>query len=496
MKDQNQFKSELQKAAYQEEVTPPASVWQKLSTSIPPKGKRSTSPWRLALLLLFLFVVMTAVILRLTEPKSVGAFVLHAENVHDSISESQAIEDPQSKALVNKIKADKPVETSAVVEEKEGDKPKKTINTNTSAIASETDNPISASPIAFNTQEEKTTTNNQNQANDHTLPSQFADDAVVTRDETKAEPISVSNDPENSLAAAPINKEISDSSQPDPPFETATILSPLPLWLFMPLQSQKKGYEIVTLPLNNQSVLKTSKWRMYTDAYIGGGWAARSMSAEDPEMVSYLNLRDGSEQDLSWFESGIRVGMAVRRWRFDLGLQYGQINAYMQYTYLGHRQMVAMEVIDAMGLPRIDTVLRFGTRERIVQNTYRDISIPLRVGYQFYQGGVGITAYVGVNPVFGLQPQGVILRTDETDYNLQADPEEWFNRQMRWYGTAQIQLSVPMNNRASFLLDMGIIHDFNGINTDSNPIDQSYNMLRGSAGVRYFFESQATKGAF
>lgn len=494
MKDQNQFKSELQREAYQEEITPPASVWKKLATSIPLKNKRSTSPWRLSLLLLLLLIVMTAVILRLSGPKSIGAFELYAESNNNMARSPQVDQNDQSKELSNTTGQDI---TKGSFKDKQERNAKVPENKTKGDNIKTNNNRVIQTPLAMNAREKKTTSQTS-YINYGDIPSsQPSEPSVQTQEKSPLEQISTINEGETSLNAPSKYSELTENSQSlGKTIPSADRLNPLPMLLGIPLESlQQNQYLRKTIPGIKPKV-KTKIWRMYSDAYVGGGWATSSLSAVESEMSSYLNLRENSEQDLSYFESGIRMGLMDRRWHFEVGLQYGQINAYMQHRYTGIKQMTTVLVMDPTGLTRVDSVLRFGTRERIVRNTYREISIPLRVGYQLYQGRIGLTAYVGVNPVFGLQPQGIILRPDESDYPLEADPESWFNRGMRWYGTAQIQLSLPVFDKVAFILDMGIIHDFSGIQTDHNPIEQSYNMLRGSAGVRYYFDRQATKHPF
>lgn len=494
MKDQNQFKSELQRAAYQEEITPPASVWKKLVTSIPPKIKRSTSPWRLSLLLLLLLIVMTAAILRLNEPKLIGAFELYAESNNHMVRSLQVDQNDQSKELSNTTNQDKTTVSNNNKEESNSrvsqNKPKGD-NTKTNI------NRVIQTPLTMKARDEKTTSPTSYINYGDTRSSQPSETLVKTQEKSTLNQTSSEKEGETNLNVPTIYSELKEISQSlGKTIQSENQINPLPILLGTPLESlQQNQYIRKTIPEINPKA-ETKILRMYTDAYAGGGWATRRLSALESEMSSYLNLRENSERDLSYFESGIRMGLMARRWHFEVGLQYGQINAYMQHTYMGIKQMTTVLVMDPTGLTRVDSVLRFGTRERIVRNTYRDISIPLRVGYQLYQGRIGLTAYVGVNPVFGLQPQGIILRPDESDYPLEADPESWFNRGMRWYGTAQIQLSLPVFDNVAFILDMGVIHDFNGIQTDQNPIEQSYNMLRGSAGVRYFFNHQATKHPF
>ena len=263
--------------------------------------------------------------------------------------------------------------------------------------------------------------------------------------------------------------------------------------------SQLKRENIsITLPLMSRSLLVNQERVIYySDVYFGSGLPSRHMVASSTELEPYLNLRNESESDISWIEAGWRLGIQVNRWLFDLGVQYGQINAFMQHTYNDYRRTVEVPTFDNSGqLIALDTMTRFGTRERIVRNTYREWSLPMRIGYKFLDRRVSLLAFIGIQPVFGLQPRGVILDQGLNDYNLAEDNLGWFDTGVRWQGMGYIQAELPFSSRLSCLIDAGAIVGFSGLHSGDNPIQQRYNMVRGSIGLRYYLGAQATSIQF
>jgi len=460
----NRENNKLKDAAYSAQVTPPGEVWDGIVKQLPEKNRPVWIWWLTGVSILSLIGILSYVWLNQTDK---GTELSHP--IEQEISSGTAISD------ASKVTEKSTVPPTASTSEKASlkkapltDNPISSTNTLTETKSNSPQHPIATDGLSSKSSKENQPTSDNKG---------LAPRSEISSDRKTLE--SRQNDNDN-MAAVEALAEKSLLLQPLPSIWPA-LTGKIPLIEDPTILHKTDCYEFNT---------KLSSW--YVDAYVTGGKPLRSILAPHPDREGFIQQRLDSEQLWHSMGGGIRLGTKIKRWRFDIGLNYLQINEL--FTYLDPLATVPVytEVFDNDGnLIRIDSSFMIGTRDRAVANTYRMISIPLRVGFEWYRrGSWSASLHAGVEWARLFSSEGIILDDSQRDYPLQNDPEQFFRNTSMWQLHTGLQVSYNVSRRASLFVYPLYIHSLQPISTETAPFIQRYHHYNVQIGLRYNFNGK------
>lgn len=238
--------------------------------------------------------------------------------------------------------------------------------------------------------------------------------------------------------------------------------------------------------------------KRYFEVYAGPDMGIRSFGSFGADSTSdaYLQRRKQSTKFRSAFSAGVRYtrvfanGISLRT-----GVNYSQLNEKFQYINPKDIRYILVitprdVIIGGVNTTIYDTLryVQEGTRVRTTYNRYRNVDIPLQVGYEFGNGRLhtNISAGVIVNLYSwqrgdmldsAYQPVSITTGKANGDYGFRTNIGAGF--------LGCVSMYYKLNSRLHILAEPFLRYNFNPITSDKLNITQKYHTIGLRLGVRW-----------
>ena len=220
-------------------------------------------------------------------------------------------------------------------------------------------------------------------------------------------------------------------------------------------------------------------------------------SLSNSELDDYIDLRNSTESSAISYSADLGVGIDFRNGYFiETGLMIDQINMRFNHkeTVIRNTSFVRIDTFyDTSGeivdiTESVANEQEVGTKETKALNKFRQIDVPLRVGYRF-PVSQNFDLAVSGGFIFNLRSFNSGKQIDRSEdivsYNRDNSDLQLYKTKLSVSYISSIKLEKEINSK--LLLNGGL--DFRlytgNFNLSTNPIDQNYFKLGVSAGVRY-----------
>lgn len=249
------------------------------------------------------------------------------------------------------------------------------------------------------------------------------------------------------------------------------------------------------IPLSNRNIecydhrKKHSNWRM--EFYGTVDYVDNNMTA-DASNLQYLESRKSSQTQLEGYRSGIRIKYLMRNGLYvKSGLEGAWIRDRMNHLKTDtFTRTLANQLLETY-VRNDSTFYVYGDKEQEVirntttkvYNTFRSISVPLLVGYEFQLKKLFLGVELGGIYNIYHDFEGHLL---DPYTNEPVEASDFFKDRINLSATGGIQLGLELTDQMRFFTTMSFKGNLNEVNNLSlNPIQQRHNSIGLGAGVEF-----------
>ena len=226
---------------------------------------------------------------------------------------------------------------------------------------------------------------------------------------------------------------------------------------------------------------------------LGGGfYDFMTLSARLSENAAYADTRNATESAWYGYGASVRVsalfgsGFAVRS-----GIDYQQINEQFDYSTEEETRVTIEQIFDVEGnLIGLDTITEIGLRTVQWTNQYRQLGIPLLLGYEKDFGNFMITFNGGIVANILSRQRGRILNIDNEVVSIDSDDPDAIDAYRPLVGVSfvgSIGFNYALRNDLHFVVEPQFRHYLNSFTKDSYAVEHEHQNLGLMLGLRKTF---------
>ena len=232
----------------------------------------------------------------------------------------------------------------------------------------------------------------------------------------------------------------------------------------------------------------------YYEVYASPDYVIKSVKGNDANSA-YLQKKDSSESMRGGFTVGGRISKNINeQFVLKAGLQFTQLNERLSVRTENERRVITVVTIktvtDASGntttVSDTSTVIQIGYVEKVANNYYRNLELPITLGYEF--GNKKFKASINGGVIVNLSSwySGKVL---DTAYRIVpvnpkgTDGVYKHNIGLSLYGS--ISLIKPMSDRIDVFAEPYFRYNLSSIKSNAYGFSQRFGAVGVSLGVRY-----------
>ncbi len=222
----------------------------------------------------------------------------------------------------------------------------------------------------------------------------------------------------------------------------------------------------------------------YLEIEGGIGYPVRSMSSNG-EPSNLLDNRNDTEKPWYSFNASIHGGLILRNNMFiATGFNYTEVKEKFDLIKTGTTQIVID--VDPVTNQPTDTTIKTGTYVNSGENRYKMLNIPLTVGYQKRMHNWVISGEIGASYNIALKTSGKILYTDQKVHRLE-DLDRLYRKSTGFSVNAAISLQYLLKDRVSVYIKPQYVRYLKDWTQPSLSIAARYDLFNFNVGVRRTF---------
>jgi hypothetical protein len=191
-------------------------------------------------------------------------------------------------------------------------------------------------------------------------------------------------------------------------------------------------------------------WRIYLEALVAPDIPFRFISADAPDLETYVARREATEKQQLAYSSSLRLSLVSNKgFVFRAGATFSQINERFRYLNESEIRTIVTDIYDQNGnIIGTDTALVLGTRYKVSQNKYRMLDIPVIFGYQFKKKAMRLSVNAGLLVNLAFRQKGDLLSPiDLQPVSIDSgtpDAYPAFKQQagLGWYGSLGLEYEL------------------------------------------------------
>ena len=466
MSDINKWEKSFRTAANQNEVPPPAMVWDKIALELDKKRKRRAIIW--------FFSGLIAVSL------TAGIYLISTHKSNDSIVINSTAKTTQQEVKIASNEVENEVNTSDALKQDEVG----IINNSSSETISQNSVPNSVNNSVLNTfQKSKERTVSKS------LNGQRAAGNKKESQKKEIVPFPANNSSSANTNAVTIETSVKNgvqwrdnthitSNQLNFPEQIGFLaadgltLSPFTL----KPNSFAKGVECYSF--NKKRIVP------YLEVEGGLGYPVRHMTSNG-EPSNLLNNRNDTEKPWYSYNASLHGGLILRNnMFFSTGFNYTEVKEKFDLIKTGVTKIV-IDVDLITGLPT-DTSIIIGTDINSGENRYKTFNIPLAIGYQKKMRNWMISGEIGASYNITLKTSGKILYTDQNVHLLQ-DIDGLYKKSTGLSVNAAVALHYYLKDNLSIYFKPQYARSLKDWTQPTASIAARYDILNFNVGIRHTF---------
>lgn len=232
------------------------------------------------------------------------------------------------------------------------------------------------------------------------------------------------------------------------------------------------------------------RWDLYVEAIAAPEWAFRNMSAIEPEYNNYTQQRRDTERAALSYSMGARLAVVSNTGvAFRTGLHYTSINEQFKYVSENEERIITTIIRDSDGnVLRTDTTRWTGTREKLTNNRYRLIDVPLLAGYEWSYKKVKWMVHAGALFNLSLKARGDFLSPADLQpasfTHNQPGAFPAYEQQIGIGAYAGLGLVCPIGNQLDLLAEVGMRYYPASLANSSAQLQHRYALSGLNIGIR------------
>lgn len=237
------------------------------------------------------------------------------------------------------------------------------------------------------------------------------------------------------------------------------------------------------------------KFKLYFELLASPDMAFRNLKTKsnNSEDEAYVESREGTESGNPSYSISARISAVTGiGLAFRTGVNYSQINEQFDYVNESEERITITNIFDADGeFVRTDTIVEVGTRTKETSNSFRQLDIPIIVGYEFTKKNWTITANGGAYINLLYRQKGDFLSPQDLQpvSFSSNDPDAYpaFKERLgiSWY--ASLGLAYKVNSRMHVMVEPHLRFYPKSVTRDQYIVDQKYFTTGLFIGLRHQF---------